>query len=176
MVRMIAALLLACLFAAAPAQAENYYAGVFYGQVESDEIDVETGNLGLTFGSVAESGLGFEVLLALTVEDDEIGSGVLTADASTSIAGFFAMYKTPGNYYAKIKGGFAHIDVEIDFDNFDTASDNNTDIAFGLTLGARFGNGALELSYLVLPELDEFEGANIDADFDMLSLGFNWHF
>lgn len=176
MKRQLVALLLSGMLAAPLAQAENTYAGVFYANVESDDIDVKTGNLGITVGSVPDSGGGFEFFYAFTVDEDEITGGGLTADVSTQVLGAFAMYKTPGDYYAKFKAGIAYIDMEVDIDGFGSADDEATNLAYGITLGTRLGFGALELTYLVLPEIDEFEGIGIDAEFDMISLGYNWEF
>jgi hypothetical protein len=55
--------------------------GVFYGQIESE--DVETGNIGIVLGGIADSGLGFELFYNLTVSEDEISvNGVEVADAT----------------------------------------------------------------------------------------------
>ena len=157
-------------------QADGTFAGVFYGQIESDDLDVETGNIGITVGKQADSGLGFEFLLALTADEDEIEGGGLSADVSTQVLGGFAVYKTPGDFFARFKAGIAHLELEVDIDGLGSADDEQTDLAYGISLGARLGYGTLELGYLVLPELEEFEDINIDAEFDMISLGYNWEF
>jgi hypothetical protein len=174
---LLISLILTGLFFMPATYAQGNFAGVSYAQLESE--DVETGNLVLAGGHITEKGIGFEVFYALTVSEDSLSTGPFSADITLDSFGILAVYKTPTDVYdtyLKVKGGFAKVDLEFDFGDIGKLSDNTSGFAFGIAIGTRVGPGALEFSYMVLPEFDEFEGLDIDAEVDMLSLGYLWDF
>jgi len=174
---LLTGLILIGLFISAATSAQGNFVGVGYAQLESE--DVETGNLVLSGGHITEKGFGFEVFYALTVSEDSLSVGGFSADITLDSLGVLAVYKTPTDVYdtyLKVKGGFATVDLEFDFDELGSLSDNTSGLAFGIAVGTRLGPGALEFSYMVLPEFDEFEGIEVDAETNMLSLGYLWDF
>ena len=78
--------------------------------------------------------------------------------------------------YVKLKGGVARVNLEFDFDDLGSVDDDTSGFAYGLTFGTRIGGGNLEFSYVVLPEFDEFQGIEVDADVDMLGIYYLWEF
>lgn len=172
---LIALILLSFVASVTAAETEQQnYVGILYGQVESE--DVETGNIGFVLGSTLEQGFGFEVFYTTTIDEDEISSGPVKADISTDTYGILATYKFGNKVYFKVKGGYAVVDLEFDFDGFGSIDDDTSDFAYGVAVGAQFDTGSLELNYLVLPEFDEFQGLDVDAEVDMISIGYNWDF
>jgi hypothetical protein len=180
--RNLFAILLIGFTASTLVQAETTYVGLMYGQISVDDQDssfaVETDNVGIVLGGIADSGLGFELFYNLTISEDKISvNGEEVAEATMESYGVMIVYQTPGELYVKAKGGLAA--VELDFDvsgasgSFD---DGSTGVVYGAAVGYQIGNGALELSYLVLPEFNDFEGLDFDADVNLLSLGYNWNF
>jgi hypothetical protein len=174
MKRQLFTILLISLFTIPLAYAEGSYAGIMYGKVDSEEID--TGNLGFVIGSTQDSGFGFEGFYSLTIDEDTISLGSFTADISIDTYGLLAVYKTAGSPYFKGKAGFAVVDVEFDFEGLGSVDDDESGFAYGFAVGAQLGNGSLELSYTVLPEFDDFQGIDVDADVDMLAINYLWNF
>lgn len=172
-----------CGFILAPlAGANSNYIGPFYGLVSVDDQDsgfeVENGLLGIAIGGISDSGLGFEVYYAAHLDEDEIlVNGREVAEAAITTFGFFAVYRTPGQVFLKLKGGLASSELEFELAN-DAGSieDDAAGLAYGGALGVEIGKGSLELGYLVLPEFGDFEGLDFDADVDMVTLGYNWNF
>ena len=174
---LLTGLILTGLFISAASYAQGNFLGVGYAQLESE--DVETGNLVLAGGHISENGIGFEVFYALTLSEDSLSEGGLSADITLDSFGVLAVYKTPTDVYdtyLKVKGGFATVDLKFDFDNLGSISDDTSGLAFGIAVGTRLGPGALEFSYMVLPEFDDFKGIDVDAETDMISLGYLWDF
>ena len=168
-------LLVTAAFTAPVTQAENQgYAGAFYGLVESE--DVETGNLGILVGSSWNNGVGIEFMYSFTINEEELSEGPFTADVSIDTLGLYATYTAGEEFYLRGKAGYAKVDLEFDFEGLGSIDDDTSDFSFGVSFGYRTTNGALELTYLVLPEFDDFQGIEVDADVDMLSIGYNFNF
>lgn len=170
-------ILLTALFAMPAAQAEGSYAGIIYGQVTTEDVD--TGNLGFVIGSSSDKGVGFEAFYAPTIDEDEISAGPFDGDITIDTYGILVYYKTDNDAfdgYLKFKGGLAVVDLEFDFGNAGSLDDDTSGFAYGIAIGTRIGNGGLEISYLVLPEFDEFEGIDLDAEVDMFSISYQWDF
>ena len=170
----LATLMLTGLLAAPLAHAEGNYAGAFYGQVESE--DIETGNLGVLIGTTQPSGLGFEAFYTFTIDEDELSEGPFTAEASIDAFGLFATYTVGDDFYVRGRAGYARVELEFDFEGLGSVDDDTSDFAYGIGAGIRTANGALEFTYLVLPEFDEFLGIDVDADVDWISIGYNFNF
>jgi hypothetical protein len=157
--------------------ATGNYAGIAYGQVESE--DLETGNLGFIIGRSSEKGLGFEFFYMTTVSEDSISSGPFSADVSIDTYGIFGVYRSAIDVYStyfKARAGLAIVDLEFDFGDLGSIDDDTSGFAFGIAIGHRIGNGGLEFAYTVLPEFDDFDGIEVDAEVDMLSLSYYWDF
>ncbi len=171
------AILLIALFAMPTALAEGTYAGIIYGQAKSEEI--ETGNLGFVIGRSPDKGGGFEFFYAPTIAEDDVSAGPFSADITIDTYGILAYYKTGTDdfdSYLKIKGGVAVVDLEFDFDDIGSIDDDTAGFTYGIAFGFQMGSGALEMSYLILPEFDDFQGVEVDAEVDMFSIAYQWDF
>lgn len=163
-------------------QAEGGYLGAMIAQVSAaeDDFDIETGNLGIVVGNVMDSGFGIdgsfgiEGFFLVTVAEDE--NSDLDADVSTEGYGILGFYRTPGDFYVTAKAGWAIVSADIDFNDGGRSSDSQSGLAYGLGVGASIGGGDLELTYMVLPEFDTFDGADVDIEIDTISLSYLWYF
>ena len=170
-------ILLIALFAMPTAHAEGTYAGVIFGQVESE--DIKTDNLGFVIGSSPDKGAGFEFFYAPTISEDEVSAGPFDADITIDTYGILVYYKTGTDDfdgYLKVKAGIAVVDLEFDFENLGSIDDDTSGLAYGIAFGTRIGSGALEFTYLILPEFDDFQGIEIDANVDMFGISYQWDF
>ncbi|HUV20601.1 MAG TPA: hypothetical protein VMZ32_02340 [Gammaproteobacteria bacterium] len=79
------------------------------------------------------------------------------------------------NGYLKIKGGIAKVDLEFDFDDIGSIDDDTSGLAYGIAFGMSTASGALEITYLVLPEFDAFQDIEVDAEVDMLAISYLWN-
>ena len=163
-------------------QAEGGYLGAMVAQVsaEGDDFDIETGNLGIVVGNVVDNGFGIkgsvgvEAFFLVTAAEDE--NSDLDADVSTEGYGILGFYRTPGDFYVTAKAGWAIVSADIDFNGGGSSDDSQTGLAYGLGVGASIGGGDLELNYTVLPEIDSFDGADVDVEIDTISLSYLWYF
>ena len=144
-------ILLIAAFVMPAARAEGTYAAIGYGQLKSE--DIETGNIGLVIGSSPNKGVGFEFFYAPT---------------KTATDDF--------NGYFKIKGGVAVVDLEFDFGDIGSIDDDTSGLAYGFTFGTQIGSGALEITYLILPEFDDFDGIEVDAEVNLFGIFYLWNF
>ena len=182
MKRNLFAALLLLLVTSTWVQADTNYAGLSYGLINVEEQDssfeAETGNLGIVVGGVANSGLGFELFYNFTVREDDISvNGNEVAEARITSFGVLGVYQSPGQVYFKGKAGFAVSDLDFDIDGAAGSFDDDASgIAYGVAVGVQIGEGALELTYLVLPEFKDFEGLEFDADVALINLGYHWNF
>jgi hypothetical protein len=186
MKRQTITLFLLALLAFSSAQADDLYASVSYGQVrlDNDVLDdsAEYDNIGFTIGGTRDGGgLGFELFYTLTADRDTVESGgVKVGDIGTSALGFYVLYKTPGEIYFKGKVGFAYIDFDVDVDSSASVpiqSEDGSGASYGAAVGMDVGtSGSVELSYLVLPKLDNVSDAIGELDVDMISLHYYWNF
>ncbi|MCP4408707.1 MAG: hypothetical protein GY807_13260 [Gammaproteobacteria bacterium] len=167
------AVLVITLVTAPQALAEDIFAGVTLGQVSTEESD--TDNLGFVAGYSSSEGYGYEVFYLKTIEDDSASVSGFSGDISTDVWGIFGVYKSSGDIYFKGKFGYGVVSVDIDVDGGGKFEDSESDFAFGLTVGARLGPGDLELSYTMLPDLDDFDGTDVEADTDVIALNYLWY-
>ena len=180
--RNLCATLLVLLVTSPLLQADTNYAGPTYGQLSVDDQDtsfnVETGNLGLVIGGIADSGMGFELFYNFTVsENDIVVDGAEIAEATIISYGVLGVFKSPGQVYVKGKAGFAVAELDFDIDGASGSFDDDASgIAYGVAVGVQIGTGALELTYLVLPEFKDFDGLDFDAKVSLINLGYHWNF
>lgn len=170
-------LLLVAAITAAPARAAGTYAGFIYGQVSSEEIDTE--NFGFVVGTAQEKGGGVEFFYTKTVAEDEFSLAPFDVEVTIDTYGLLAYYKTGTDdfdTYLKLQGGLAVVDLEFDFGAIGSIDDDTSGLAYGAAFGFRIGDGALEINYLVLPEFDDFEGIEIDAEVDFIGISYRWNF
>ncbi len=167
------AVLVITLVAAPQALAEDILAGVTLGQVSTEESD--TDNLGFVVGYSSTEGYGFEVFYLKTIEDDSVSVSGFSGDVSTDVWGIFGVYKSPGDIYLKGKFGYGVVSMDFDGDGGGEFADSESDFALGLAVGATLGPGDLELSYTMLPNLDDFEDTDVEADTDIIALTYLWH-
>lgn len=167
------AVLVITLFAAPQALAEGIFAGITLGQVSTEESD--TVNLGLVAGYSSAKGYGYEVFYLKTDEDDSASVSGFSGDISTDVWGIFGVYKSSGDIYLKGKFGYGVVSIDFDVDGGENFSDSESDFALGLAVGATLGPGDLELSYTMLPNLDEFDDSDVEADTDIIALTYLWY-
>ena len=175
------AMIFASMLVSPMAQAAGSYGGLSLGQVQIDEID--TGNIGIVFGNIAESGFGYELFYSFTVRDDKGFQDGAEITAETDIIGLFLAYQTPGDIYLKAKLGYAFVSLKFDaedqgstVEDQGSTSDSAEDFSFGLAAGTFIGDGAIELTYYRFADFEEFDGNDIDKDVEMLNLTYFWTF
>jgi hypothetical protein len=152
-------------------RAEGTYAGIGYVQLRSEDLD--TDNLSLVIGKSPDRGLGFEFFYAPTYSKDDLFLDPLDVDVTIDAYGLLAFYRTASddfNGYLKPRAGFARVDLEFDFGDPGSLDDDTSGLAYGITFGTEIGSGALEFTYLVLPEFDDFQGVEVDAEVDMMGI------
>ena len=174
MARTTLILLLLGLLATPLARAEGGYGGVLFAKLETEGSD--TGNLGVQAGIREANGIGFEVFYAATVAKDSNSFSGFEFETSIDAYGLLGTYQTPGDTYVKFKAGIAMVAIEFDLEDASSEDDDESGFAYGIGVGTAIGKGQLELNYLVLPEFEEFQGTDVDADVDMLSLSYLWDF
>jgi hypothetical protein len=168
------ACILLSLFASPLARAEDSYAGLMYAQLGTE--NAKTDNLGLVIGHVADEVVGLEGFYTTTTSRDTATIRATIADVSLDSYGILGVYKTAGEYYLKVKAGWASVEIKADYKASGSAKGNTTGFAYGLTLGADVGDGSVELSYLVLPAFDELLGIPVNANNDMASIAYVMNF
>jgi len=171
--------ILASMLVSPMAVAETSYGGLSYGRVNID--DVYTGNIGIVLGGIADNGFGFEFFYSLTVVDYEFSSNETIAggsyeSAETDTVALFAVYQTPGDVYFKAKAGYGYVNLTLDAEEGGKDSDTTDGISYGVAGGMAIGDGAIELTYFWFPEFEDFDGASIDEDVEMLNLTYLWTF
>jgi len=173
-------MILASLLVSPMAVADTDYGGLSIGRVDIDNI--ETGNLGIVFGGIADNGFGYELFYSFTVVDyDE--SGATYDSAETDTINLFAIYQTPGDIYFKAKAGYSYVNITFVPDVGDIAigdgasvSDSTEGFSYGLAGGIGIGDGALELTYYRFPDFDDFAGVSFDEEVEMINLAYLWTF
>ena len=155
---------------------EEKYVGVFYGQASTEDVD--NGNLGLVVGGFLESGPGVEFFYSNTVDKDDFEDSTgRIFKYETQAWGLLGTYRFGGDLYAMLKAGYTFVDVKANQIGGSSNTFDEDGLSYGLGVGYRVGeNGSVELNYLVLPEIEEIEGILVEADTELLSLGYNWHF
>ena len=191
----IIAMILASVMVSPMATAESGYGGASFSVVNIDTEDFETdsGNIGLVLGAFNEHGWGYEFMYTLTLIDDSesLGGGV-DLETEVDTVGLFAVYKTKGQVYVKAKAGYGYVsrgtDVNLDDDEVGSTTDSADGIAYGLAIGTMIGEGMLELSYYRFPDIEEFslfeealegtefEGADFESDVQMLGVTYSFSF
>jgi len=174
------AMILASALTSPVAMAENSsYGGLTIGQIDVDEdFDIDTGNIGIVLGSIFDYGLGMELFYSFSVIDhDETVNGI-DFSADTDIAALYALYKTPGDIYLKAKAGYAWVNVKFSAEDGElgSADDSTAGFSYGLAGGWAVDKGAVELSYLWLPEFSEYDGVDVEGNIDMWNITFLWSF
>ena len=169
------AMILSSMLLSPMAMAAGSYAGLAVGQVTID--DIETGNIGIVLGNVAENGFGYELFYNFTVAHDEESVDGVDIEAETDIVSIFVVYQTPGDIYVKGKLGYAIVSLKFDVEDDDSVSDTEKDFSAGIAAGMLIGDGALELTYYRFPEFEEYEDVNVDdGDVEMINLTYLWTF
>jgi len=169
------AMILSSVLLSPMAMATNGYGGLAIGQVQID--DIETGNIGIVLGSVADNGFGFELFYNFTVDHDEKTVDGVDIEAETDILSLFAVYQTPGDFYVKGKLGYAIVSLKFDVDDDGSTTDTEKDFSAGIAAGMLIGDGALELTYYRFPEFDKYEDIDVDdGEVEMISLTYLWTF
>jgi hypothetical protein len=152
---------------------DTAYGGLSFGRVDIDEI--ETGNLGIVLGGIADNGFGYELFYSFTVVDyDE--SGATYDSAETDTINLYAVYRTPGTVYFKAKAGYSYVNITLDSAVIGRLSDSTEGFSYGLAGGVAIGDGGLELSYYRFPDFDDFDGVSFDEEVEMLNLAYLWTF
>jgi hypothetical protein len=186
------AMILVSLLASPAAFAEGTYGGLSIGRVEMDEdLDAKTGNLGIVLGDINEKGIGYEFFYSLTVLDDSDKQGNDEVTAEIDTLGLFAVIQSPGDIYVKVKAGYGIVSLKYDIfvgDESGSINDSTEGFAYGMSVGAAIGDGAIELTYYKFADFDEFgpiedvldeagfTDVSIDAEVEMINLSYIWTF
>jgi hypothetical protein len=155
------------------------YVGVFYGELDSGDGDVENKNLGFVLGGSMESGPGVEFFYSDTVDKDESKfTGSADIRYSTQAWGLLGTYRIGTKYYARLKAGYTFIDVTGQVSGEGSEKFKEEGASYGIGFGIEVGNnGAVELNYLVLPDIELSSGDEFfDVENELISLGYNWYF
>jgi hypothetical protein len=158
---------------------ETGYVGVYYGVADSNDGDVENGNLGLVVGGSLESGPGIEFFYTDTVDKDEFeDDGLPDVRYSTQAWGLLGTYKFGSKFYAMLKAGYVFMDIRGDVAGSGTEKFDEDGLSYGFGAGIEVGDsGAVELNYLSLPDVELSVGnENIDFENEIISLGYYWRF
>ena len=169
--------ILASLLVSPMSVADNAYGGLSFGRVTVD--DIETGNLGIVLGGIADNGFGYELFYAFTVVDyDKSFNSFETDTINLSV-----VYKTPGKIYFKAKAGYSYVNITFVPDVGDIAtgdgasvSDSTEGFSYGLAAGIAIGDGAIEATYYQFPDFDDFDGVSFDEEVEMLNIAYLWTF
>ena len=152
---------------------ETAYGGLSFGRVDIDEI--ETGNLGIVLGGIADNGFGYELFYTFTVVDyDE--SGATYDSAETDAINVYVVYQTPGDAYLKAKAGYSYVNITLDSPVNGRLSDSTEGFSYGLAAGIAIGDGAIEATYYRFPDFDDFDGVSFDEEVEMLNIAYLWTF
>ena len=158
-------LLSAILTLPAIAAAEGSYAGLNYGNLESEDADMK--NIGVTIGVEINEFFSIESALTTTASGEDLGSGI---ELSSDTIAIFGALRSQGDFYAKAKLGLSRIELDLEND-VSSVSDDDSGIAYGFGVGARFENVLFEAEFTRLPELEEFQGIQMNAENNFVSLG-----
>ena len=134
----------------------DFYAGIKTGHmyVALDDLDPKL-PVGILLG-VQKHGFGAE----FEANYVEVESSVRDLDYETYA--LYGVFRTPGKYYAKIRAGYIHENLESSGSNSDW---DDSGFSGGIVFGADLGQFSLEAGYTV-----------IQADLKYFSLGANYHF
>jgi hypothetical protein len=156
---------------------ETAYGGLSFGRVDVDEI--ETGNLGIVLGAIADNGFGYELFYSFSVVDYDKSYNSFETDTIN----VYVVYRTPGKVYFKAKAGYSYVNITFVPDVGDIAtgdgesdSDSTEGFSYGLAGGIGIGDGALELTYYRFPDFDDFAGVPFDEEVEMINLAYLWSF
>ncbi len=153
------------------------YFGVSASQVETD--DIENNNFGIVLGGSSEAGPGAELFYSDTFDGERVKTtGFPDVDYSTQVWGLLGTYRFGTEVYARLKFGYASVDVRADVAGSGTETFDEGGWSYGIGVGIEVGkSGAVELNYLVLPEIDLTIGDQFETvDSDLVSLSYNWYF
>ena len=168
--------ILASLLVSPMSVADTGYGGLSFGRVTVDEI--ETGNLGIVLGGIADNGFGYELFYSFSVVDYDVSFDSFETDTIN----VYVVYKTPGKAYFKAKAGYSYSNITFDpeddgvDDGIDNVSDSTEGFSYGLAGGIGIGDGALELTYYRFPDFDDLNGISIDDEIEMINLAYIWNF
>ena len=158
---------------------EHKYIGVYYAWVDINDGDVENGNLGLVLGGYMDSGIGVEFFYTDTIDEDEFdnpdGNNI---KYESQVWGLLGTYRFgQDKVYGLVKAGYVFIDLNARIVGGRSNRTDEDGLAYGIGGGVRVGkNGSVELNYLILPEIEDIDGIQVDAEQELISLGYNWHF
>ena len=158
---------------------EKGYVGVYYGEINSGDGDIKNKNLGLVIGGSMESGPGVEFFYTDTVDKDTtVSAGLPDVRYSTQAWGLLGTYRVGSDFYALLKAGYTFIDVTSQTAGVGSQKFKEDGLSYGIGVGIEVGkSGAVELNYLVLPDIELASGNQfVDVENELISLGYNWYF
>ena len=169
------AMILASLLVSPMASATGPYGGLAFGQFSSEDVD--TGNLGIALGDIADHGFGYELYYSFSVIDDKETTNGIESEADSDVIGLFLVYQSPGDVYFKGKAGYGFANITIDVEDLGSVDDSTDGFASGIAGGVFIGQGAIEVTYYRFPDFDEFEGVDIDdAEVEVINVTYLWTF
>ncbi len=163
----------------AAGEEEKKYAGIFYSEAESD-FGNENKNYLLVVGANIKSGFGMEFFYSDTVDKDEARTTAGDIRFSTQAWGLLGTYRVGSKFYGVAKVGYTFADLKVEVAGQDSATMEEDGFSYGVGFGIEVGEyGAIELNYLVLPEMELIvPGVNmfIGLENELTSIGYNWYF
>ena len=168
------AMILASVLVSPMASAVGPYGGLAFGQFSSEDVD--TGNLGIALGSIAEHGFGYELFYSFSIIDDKETTNGIETEADSDVIGLYVVYQTPGNVYFKGKAGYGFANITFDIEDQGSVDDSTDGFSYGLAGGVSIGQGAIEVTYYRFPDFDHFDGVDVDAEVEMVNVTYLWTF
>ncbi|MDY6920203.1 MAG: porin family protein [Pseudomonadota bacterium] len=158
-------LLALTVMAAAPAQAADPYLGgsALFLDAEDSELDLDASLTAVTgrLGSFFNDNMAGEVRVSLGVDGDTVGSGIFKADVDLkSMIGGYLRLGAPvsDSLFPYAVVGFTRTELEVDFENFGSESDSETDISYGLGVDLSLDrNLRLNVEYMNYYDKDDTE-------------------
>lgn len=144
--------------------ADKGYVGLEYANLQSEDADM--GNFGFSVGANINKTFSIEGGYAMTVSPEDLGSGV---ELNADVLSVFGAVRSEGKVFGKAKLGVAKVDFEMEASGF-TVSDTASGLAYGFGFGARLDKMLIEAEYTILPELDKFNGVEMNADNRLLGI------
>ncbi len=159
---------------------EKKYAGIFYSELNTNDGSVENKNYVIVVGANLKSGFGMEFFYSDTVDKDEVRSTALAADIrySSQAWGLLGTYRVGSKFYGVAKAGYTFVDLTADIAGQGKETLDEDGFSYGVGFGIEVGEyGAIELNYLVLPEMEESDLDNhFGLENELTSIGYNWYF
>ena len=140
-----------------------FYAGVKTGNMSIDVSAYDTDTpMGILVGYPLNENYAIE--FEYTDTDFDLKTAGITFDGDMQTYALYGIYRTSGDFYAKLKAGVLKEDISIGTANY-SFEDDDSGLSAGIGAGYRSGPISIEAEYTI-----------IEQDVDFLSVGLNYHF